>query len=70
MAMIAIVSFILLFTVAALGIWAGGALWNLSLDLEGFLSAACFIAAITVSVCTAGLIMLMFAIPIQYIVMG
>lgn len=70
MAMIAIVSFILLFIAAALGVWLGGALWNLSLDLEGFFAAACFVASMTVSLCTAGIIMLMFAIPIHYIVMG
>ena len=70
MTMIPIVSFILLFTAAALGVWLGGALWNLSLNLDGFVSAACFVATLTVIACTVVLIMLMFAIPIQYIVMG
>lgn len=70
MFMIAIVSFILLFIAAALGAWLGGALWNLSLNLDGLVSAACFVASMTVTVCTAALFLLMFAIPIHYIVMG
>lgn len=68
--MIPIVSFILLFIAAALGVWLGGALWNLSLNLDGFFAAACFVASMAVSVCAAVLIMLMFAIPIHHMVMG
>lgn len=68
--MIPIISFILLFIATALGVWLGGILWGLSLESNGLVAAACFVASMTVTVCTAGLIMLMFAIPIQYIVMG
>ena len=68
--MIPVISFILLFIAAALGVWLGGALWSLSLDLDGLVSAACFVASMTVTVCTAALFLLMFAIPIHHIVMG